>query len=91
VAGFAGGDFGWWPFRDDLPSAFASFRAEIDNPVSRFDYVEIVFNHDHRVALIDETLQDREQAADVVGSEAGCRFVEDIECVAGNGPSKLGR
>ena len=41
-------------FCHDQPSADASLRSEIDQPIGSLDDVEVVLDHQHRVALIDE-------------------------------------
>src|SRR6266446_6367554 len=51
---------------DDAPAAFTAFGAEINNPVSLFDHVEMVLNDEHGVAEIDEALQDVEKFSHVV-------------------------
>jgi hypothetical protein len=38
-----------------------------------------VFDHQHRVAEIDEPAENDEQLADVVEVQAGGRFVEDVD------------
>ena len=91
MASFAGGDFLGRAFSDDPAARGAPFRPQVNDPVGRFDHVEIVFNHDHRVALVDKAMQHGEQATDVVGGEAGGGFIQYVERVAGNGPSELGR
>ena len=73
-------------------SAFgARFGAQVDDPVGRFDDVEVVLDHDDRVALVDEAVEHFEQFGEVVEVEAGGGFVEQVERLAGVGPSKLGR
>ena len=69
----------------------AGFGAEVDDPVGSFDHVEIVLDDDDRVALVDEAVEDFEQFGEVVEVEAGGRFVEEVERLAGVGPSELGR
>ena len=48
-------------FGDDGAAAVTSLGAEIDDPVSGFDHVEIVFDDDHRVAVIAQTVQHFQQ------------------------------
>src|ERR1700761_361049 len=42
------------PLRDDLPTARAAFRTEVDHPVGGFDHVEIMLDDHDRIALIAE-------------------------------------
>ena len=79
------------PFGDD-PAPFVSrLGAQVDNPVGRLDYVEIVFDHDDRVPLLDETVEDLEQLVDVVEVQARRRLIEDVERLARVGACQLGR
>ena len=42
---------------DDRAAAVAALGTEVDDPVGRLDDVEVVLDHEHRVALVDEALQ----------------------------------
>ncbi|MBN8999180.1 MAG: hypothetical protein J0H54_07235, partial [Rhizobiales bacterium] len=53
-----------------IGAAVAAFRAEIDDPVGRLDDLEIVLDHDHAVALVDQRMQHLEQLGDVVEVQA---------------------
>lgn len=44
----------------------AGARTQIDQPIARFYYIEIVFDDDDRVAGIDEALKDLEQNSNVL-------------------------
>src|SRR5512133_988413 len=46
---------------DELAARLAAFRPEVDHPVGLLDHVEVVLDHDHRVAAVDEALQRLEQ------------------------------
>lgn len=74
---------------DDLAAVLTAFGAHVDNPIGGFDDVKVMLDDDHGVAAIDEFAKDFEQAADVVGVEAGGRLVEDIEGLAGAAASEL--
>ena len=87
---FARGDIFGRTRDDDAAAAGAAFGAEVDDPVGRFDDVEIVLDHEHRVAPIDEAIEHAEQPADVVAVEAGGRLVEDVERVPRAGAAELG-
>src|SRR3546814_5757959 len=67
------------PFRHDLPTLVAAFRAQVDDPVGRLDDLQIVFDDDYRVALLDEGVEDFEELAHVLEVEAGGGLVEDVE------------
>ena len=55
------------------------FRAEIDNPIGGFDYIQVVFYHDHGVAVISQAVQNREQLFDIMKMQAGGRFIQDVQ------------
>ena len=52
--------------RDDRPAAVPALGSEIDDPVGRLDHVEIVLDHEHGVAAIDQPVQHVEQHAHVL-------------------------
>ena len=58
VAGWMGGDCLRGSCHDDLSSLIPGVGAEIDHPVDLADDVEIVFDHDDRVTLVDHALED---------------------------------
>src|SRR5216684_2917184 len=76
---FCTGDEFWRSLGDDAPAAFTAFGAEVDDPVSLFDDVEMVLDDQHGVAEIDEALQDVEKFSHVVEVQAGGGLVEDVE------------
>jgi hypothetical protein len=43
---------------DDLAALVAAFWTEIDDPIGAANHVEVVLNHQHRIALIDQSLND---------------------------------
>ena len=64
---------------DDLAAARAALRAEIDDPVGRLDHVEVVLDHDHRVAVIDEPMEHLEQLLHVREMQPGRWLVEQVD------------
>ena len=66
-----------------LPSALPALGPKVDNPVRRLDHIKVVLDHDHRVALIPEPVQDAQKLADVMKVKAGCGFIEDIQSASG--------
>ena len=75
---------------DDAAAGLAGLGAQVDDPVGRLDHVEVVLDHDHRVAQVDQAVEHVQQLADVVEVQAGGRLVEDVERPPGVGPAKLG-
>ena len=47
--------------------------------VRHLDHVQIVLNHDHRIALVDQFSEHVAQHADILEMQAGRRLVEYIE------------
>ena len=43
--------------RHDLAAFVAAFGAEVDDVVGGFDDVEVVFDHQHRVAVVDQAVE----------------------------------
>ena len=76
---------------DHLAALLAALGAEVDDPVGGLDHVEVVLDHDHRVAGVDQAVEHVEQPLDVGEVQAGGRLVEDVERVAGRDLGELGR
>ena len=68
--------------RDDSPSLIPALRTQVDDMIRRLDDVEIVFDDNHRITAIDETLQDIEQFVDIRRMESCRRLIEDVERLA---------
>lgn len=62
--------------RDDAPALVPRSWPEIDDPVGRFDYVQVVFNNQYRMTGIHKPLKDFQQHANVIEVKAGGGFVE---------------
>src|SRR4029450_11682933 len=45
----------------DLAAAVAALGAEVEYPVGRLDHVQVVLDHDHRVAGVDQAVEEPEQ------------------------------
>ena len=65
-------------------AAGAAVGAEIEHPVGSLDDFEIMLDHDHGVAGLDQAMQHFEQLAHVLEMQAGGRLVEDVERPAGS-------
>ena len=68
---------------DDESSTPPSFESHIDNVVGTLDHVHVVLDDNHRVALIDKTIEHTEQHLYVLEVQACCGFVKDIDSLAG--------
>ena len=77
--------------RHDLAARRAALGPEVDHPVGAPDHVEVVLDHHHAVAELDELLEHAEQLRDVGEVEAGGGLVEQVQRAAGRAPRQLAR
>src|SRR5262249_39671310 len=66
------------PREDDLASARAGARAEVDHVIRGANRLLVVLDDDHAVAEIAQAPQGRDEARVVLGVEADRRLVEDV-------------
>ena len=90
MAGWQAGDVLGRTFANDEAATAAAFGTKVDDPIGCLDDIEIVLDDQHRVALIDQARQHREQAAHVFEMQTSGGFVEQINGVAGGPLGKLG-
>ena len=64
---------------DESPPALPALGSKIDQPVRGFDDIEVMLDHDYRVALVPQAMQHTQQLADVVKMKSGGRFVQNIQ------------
>jgi hypothetical protein len=74
-----------------MASSPACFRPKIDHPIDHANDLEIVLDDDHRVALVDESIQQIHQLIDIIEMQSGCRFIEHKECFSGRWTNQFGR
>jgi hypothetical protein len=48
----------WCAFGEDGSSTLSTFRAKVKNPISGFDYIQMMFDNDDAVALFSEFKKD---------------------------------
>src|SRR5260370_37294332 len=58
------GDLFWRAGGDDLPASRPAFRTEVDDPVGGLDHIQVVLDHDDRVAGVHQPVEHAEQLAD---------------------------
>ena len=80
------GNFFGRALRDNSAAGIATFRTQINYKVSLFNQVQIVLDHDHRLAQIHQALQHIEQLGDVVKVQAGGGFIQHIQRMRGGSP-----
>ena len=68
---------------DDAAALVAALGTEVDDPVRGLDHVQVVLDHDHRVAAIDQRVRAPSSSLlDVVEVQSGGRLVQDVERAA---------
>src|SRR4029077_12938570 len=65
--------------RDDASAAVAAFGAQVYDPVGVRHDVEVVLDHDHGIASVNEAVQHVYQLFDVGHVQAYGGFVEDVQ------------
>ena len=69
-------------FRNDRSALRAAFGTKVDQVVGSLDHDEVMFDHEHRVAQVDQALEHFQERTHIVEMKAGGRFVEDVEGLA---------
>jgi len=68
---------------DHRTAAVTTLGAEVDHPVGGLYDVEVVLDHAHGVALVDQPLQDVQQLADILEMQSRGGLVENVERMPG--------
>src|SRR5581483_5169959 len=76
--------------RDDSSAASPALGAQVDDPIGSFNDVQIVFDDQQGVAGGAQFEKNFEQFRHVMKMQAGGRFVEDVEGVAGGFAGEFG-
>ena len=63
------------------PAVHAALGPEVDHPVGLGDHVQVVLDHHHAVAAVDQPVQHADQLLDVGHVQADRRLVEHVERV----------
>ena len=71
---------------EHLAALVAGRRADVDQPVGLEHGLPVVFDHDHRVALVHQPSQHCQQPVVVPGMQADGRLVQHVGHVAQTGP-----
>lgn len=75
----------------NVPALLAALRTKINDPVSRFDYVKVMFDHEHSITQIHQPLQYVQQMLHVLEVQPCGGLVQNIERAAGLPPAQLAR
>ena len=78
-------------FGHDAPTTLAAAGAQINDVVGRFDHMQVVLDHDQRIARIAQLMQYFEQLGNVVKVQAGGRLIQNIERASGTALGELAR
>ncbi|CAM5692732.1 hypothetical protein SALBM311S_11115 [Streptomyces alboniger] len=92
LAGVAGGyarDLLRRALGDHQATAGAALGSHVDHPFRGLDHVEVVLDDDDRVALVDQSAEDRQQLADVLEVQTGGRLVQDVDRAPGGAALQL--
>ena len=64
---------------NQFSSTQTTVRSKVDHPVGSLDDIKVVFDHDHRITLVPQTMEDTQKLANIVEVKAGGGFVENIQ------------
>src|SRR5438128_822342 len=77
VRAFVASDLLGTAFSYDFSTAIPSLRAKVEHPISLGDELDIVFDYEHRMAGVHQTLQNLDQALHIGHVQADCGFFQD--------------
>ena len=66
------------PTATTSPARLAALGTHVDDPVGTLDHIQVVLDHDHGVALVDQPVQHFQQSPNIFKMETGRRFVQEI-------------
>src|SRR6266851_303382 len=72
-------EFSRCPLEDDHAALIAAFWTHINDPVGVANHIEMVLNHHHGVAAIDQPVHDGEQATNIRQVQPGRWLIHDID------------
>jgi hypothetical protein len=64
---------------DDPATTISAFGTKIDDVIHRLDDIQIVFDYEHRIPGVGQSLQYAEQAAHIFEMQASRRLIQDVE------------
>ena len=63
-------------FGHQQAARIATFGPEVNQPIAGSNHIEVVFNHDQRVAVFQQAAHGAHEFSDIVKVQARCRLVE---------------
>ena len=76
------GDLARSAFGDYPATLLATFGAEVDNVVGNLDDIEVVFDNNNRISLVNQLVKHLDKATNILEMESRGRLVENIERTA---------
>ena len=64
---------------NDASSATATLRTQINDMISHFDHVEVVFNDEYCISFINQAVDDLHKHPDIFKMQSGGRLVQYIK------------
>ena len=65
--------------RHDGTTTHTAFGPEIDNPIGRLDDIEIVLDHEHGIATINQFVQHIQEDAHILEVQSGCWLIQNVQ------------
>jgi hypothetical protein len=81
MAAAAPGDLGRSALRHNAATGVAAFGAQVDDPISGLDDIEVMFDNEQGMAGLNEALEGLEQHVHVMEVQTGGGFVKDEQGV----------
>src|ERR1700677_3419474 len=78
IRSFVGRHLFGWAAGNDAPAVIAALGPQVHHPVRGLDDIEIVLDHDDRIALIAQALQHYEQLRDIGEMQTRGRLIENV-------------
>ena len=82
-------NFLWRAFGNHFAAAQTALWTHINNMIGAFYDVEIVFDNNHRVAALDQLVENMQLFFDVGAMQTGGRFIQYIQCLPCTAPTQL--
>jgi hypothetical protein len=61
-----------------MPAFVSAFGTEVNNPIGVFDDIQMMLNHQNRVAAVNQFIQNAQQFFNVVKVKPDRRLVKDV-------------
>ena len=78
IAFLVGHDDLWCAATNQLAATITTLGTDINDPVGSFYDIKVMFDHNHRVALIDNGVQHFQELADIMEMKPGGWFIKDV-------------